>query len=120
MRRFIVLVLFFVGLASAGFGQVVEVEHVLDAPTSKFGTFYDDSAVYTKDGILLLRTDLTANVFILNGKGWIPLIKEFRTLEYNFFQEQETRNFYSELVNSKEPDEYLFLVEQRPLPQEKK
>ena len=119
MRRFIVLVLFFVGLASAGFGQVVEVEHVLDAPPKSDG-FLGDSAVYTKDGTLLFLSSLAANVFVLRGEEWVPLVREFQTPEYNLLQEPDVEwwSYYSDLVNSKKSDEYLFFVSQRPHPQE--
>jgi len=98
----------------------VEIEQVLDAPPSRSRWFLDDSVVYTKEGTLLLLSNLAANVFILQGEEWRPLIKKYRTPEYNLFQNPEVEwwSYYSELVNSKTPDEYLFLVEQRPLPQE--
>lgn len=97
----------------------VEVEQVLDGPPNPFGTFFgSDAATYASNGQLLLAFSNGFNLFVLEGDQWIPLINEYKTPEYDRQQEQDRYRGVVHLYNSKIPGEFLYFVQQRPLPKE--
>jgi hypothetical protein len=116
MRRILLPSILFLGISL--YALDVEVEQVLDAPPSKFGTFYDDSAAYASNGELLFMSRLAFNLFVLKNGEWKPLIEHYRTEEYNHTQEQKRRRGYNDLFNSTIPDEFVYFLSQRPLPAE--
>jgi hypothetical protein len=115
MRRMFLFILALC-LCSGVFALDVEVEQVLDAPPSKFGTFYDDSATYASNGELLFESTLAFNLFVLREWQWVPLINNYNTEAYNDIQEH--RGQYNKLYDSIIPGELLYFMVEDPHPQE--
>jgi hypothetical protein len=98
------------------FSLDVEVEEVLDAPYSKWGTFLDDAVAYTANGELLFRSSLAFNIFVLKEETWVPLIDRYKFAAYNNIQQR--RGHYNALFNSTIPGEFVYFMVEDPYPQE--
>ena len=116
MKRIPVLLLLL--LASRVVAITVEVEQVLDAPPTKWGTFLADSAAYASNGELLFMSSLALNLFVLKDGYWVRLVDQYRTEQYNHTEEQERSYGYNALYNSTIPGEFIYFIRQRPLPEE--
>jgi hypothetical protein len=116
--RIMYLFVLVLGFGFRVFAIDVEVEQVLDAPPSKFGTFYNDSAAYAINGELLFVGALAFNLFVLKDGKWVQLIDRYQTEEYNRVEEEKYYHGENYLYNSTIRDEFVYCVRQRPLPAE--
>ena len=96
----------------------VEIEQVLNSPSTKWGNFFDDSAAYASNGKLIFMSRLALNVFVLNNGNWERLIMEYKTESYNYLEEQKYLRADNSIYDSIIPGEFLYKIEKPQTPAE--
>ncbi|MDC7124048.1 MAG: hypothetical protein PQJ46_00675 [Spirochaetales bacterium] len=113
------MIMFFLLLVSVQvFSISVEIEQVIDAPPSRWGTYLNDSAAYAKNGELLLAGSRALNLFVLKDGQWVRLIEKYKIERYNHTEENDRFRGVNYLYNSTVPEEFVYYIEMAQFPKE--